>query len=177
MSTFIGLLRGVNVGGHKKLRMSDLKSACESLGMNDVRTYLQSGNVVFRGKKSGLAEAIRERTGVETKVILRTPEELREVIAANPFEDEARRDPGRLLVFFLEKPLAREAEEALRKASGPERIHLAERELYIYFPNGAGASKLMTALTEKKLGVVATARNWNTVTALLRMAEETGSSS
>ena len=181
MSTVVALLRGVNVGGHKKLRMSDLKSVCETIGLQNVQTYLQSGNVVFRGGRGSLPAiarrietALQERAGVEARVILRTAADLRHVVAGNPFS--IARDPSRLLVAFLDGELSHEAQAALQKAAeaGGEELHFAGREIYIYFPEGAGTSKLMNAMTEKKLGVAATTRNWNSVNALLRLAEGEG---
>lgn len=178
MPTYIGLLRGVNVGGNKMIRMSDLKSICESLGLKNVRTYLQSGNVVFSGKRGGLEEAIREATGVETKVIVRTPAEMRAVVESNPFPEKAQREPSRLLVYFLDQPLTAEGEAALRStAAGGDEVHVAGREVYVYFGSGVAGSKLMALLTGKKLGAAATGRNWNTVTALLRLASGTDPSS
>ena len=197
MPLFICLLRGVNVGGNKKLKMSDLKAICESFGCTNVRTHLQSGNVVVNAKSDPTKrlEAALAAAGVESKVVVRTPDELRAVIAANPFPKQATDDPGHLLVAFLTGPVKKEAQTAFLALAKGEQVHFgdgggtppgqppgrrrsgtpasspAPREIYIYFPNGAGTSKLAAALTEKKLGVVPTARNWNTVTALAAMAE------
>ena len=179
MPVFIALLRGINVGGHKKVRMSDLKAICETIGLENVQTYLQSGNVVFSSRRAGpaalarsLETALHERAGVEARIVLRTADDLRKVIAKNPFEGE--REPSRLMVAFLEGEMTKDAKTALQKAATGEEIHFAGREAYIYFPEGAGNSKLMNAMSEKKLGVAATTRNWNTVNALLRLAEEAG---
>jgi uncharacterized protein (DUF1697 family) len=177
MPVFIALLRGINVGGHKKVRMSDLKAICDTIGLEDVQTYLQSGNVVFSSRRAAtgalarsIETALQERAGVEARILLRTTAELRNVVAGNPFKGE--RDPSRLMVAFLDGELTKEAKAALQKAAADdEELHFAVREVYIYFPEGAGNSKLMGAMTEKKLGVAATTRNWNTVTALLRLAE------
>jgi uncharacterized protein (DUF1697 family) len=140
------------------------------------KTYLQSGNVVFRSSlgRAALAkkieDAIRNATGFESKVILRTAGELREVIAANRFTGC---EPGRLLVAFLAGPIGTEAKALLTNLKvGREEIQFGDREVYLHLPDGAGVSKLAAALTEKKIGVNVTARNWNTVNALLKMAEE-----
>jgi len=173
---FICLLRGVNVGGNNLLKMDVLRSLCDSIGVTGAKTYLQSGNVVFRGSgdRAALAKkieaAIRKATGFESKVILRTAAELRAVIAANHFTGC---EPGRLLVAFLAAPIGEEAKALLMKLkAGREEIQFGDREIYLHLPDGAGVSKLAAALTEKKIGVNVTARNWNTVNALLKMAEE-----
>lgn len=179
MATYICMLRGVNVGGHNQIRMEVLRTLCGSIGLSGAQTYLQSGNVVFRCDEKDPArlaprieEAIRASAGIDVKVILRTPAELKKVIAANPFTTVAERDPKRLLVTFLSDELSAEAKAALLKANdGSEEIHIAKREIYIHFPDGMGRSKLMTALTDKKLKVTTTGRNWNTVMALAALAE------
>ena len=173
MPVFIALIRGINVGGHKKIRMADLKTSCEAMGLRDVRTLLQSGNVVFQTDikdRARLAKEIAGVLGVEAKVILRSAEELRKVVAANPMPEEAKRGPsGFIVVFLSEKPSAA-AMQSLRDAySGPEKMQLHGAELYIEYGSGMGQSKLTNVLIERKLGVTGTARNWNTVTRLLEM--------
>jgi uncharacterized protein (DUF1697 family) len=173
MTAFVGLLRGINVGGRNTLRMSDLRSLCESLGLDDVQTHLQSGNVVFHARTvsaKAIEAAIRKSAGIDVRVILRTAAELERIIAANPFD--ATRDPSRLLVMFFEAAPAEEGKAALLKAhGGPEEIRFAGRELYIDYPINIGRSKLTGALIEKKLCMAGTARNWNTVSRLLEMAK------
>jgi uncharacterized protein (DUF1697 family) len=173
---FIALIRGINVGGHKKVKMADVKTMCESMGLRDVRTHLQSGNVVFRTTKTDrarLAKELESALGVEAKIILRTADELRSAIAANPMTEEAERKPSGFIVTFLsDKPTAT-AMQSLRDAySGPEKMQLHGAELYIEYGSGLGTSKLTNALIERKLGVAGTARNWNTVTKLLEIADE-----
>jgi uncharacterized protein (DUF1697 family) len=153
-----------------------LKRVCEDAGFANARTYLQSGNVVFDSDDPShaakkLRDALKKAAKLDVGVIVRTPKELRGVIAQNPFGDAAEKDPGRLLVVFLEDKPAATAKEALDKLRVNEETHFRGRELYAYFPDGAGRSKLAAAFTEKKLGTMCTARNWNTVTALLAMAE------
>ena len=180
MTAFICLLRGVNVGGNKMLKMDALKVLCGSLGLKDAKTYLQSGNVVFRSDdadRAGLGrrieEGIRKKTGLEVKVILRTAGELRKVIAASPLAAAPERNPSALLVAFLAGEIAKEAKALLLNLKAEsEALHFGSRELYIYLPDGIAGSKLSNSLTEKKLGVNVTARNWNTVNALLGMAED-----
>ncbi|HVE72146.1 MAG TPA: DUF1697 domain-containing protein [Thermoanaerobaculia bacterium] len=156
--TYVALLRGVNVGGHRMVKMDALRATFEQLGYTNVRTLLQSGNVIFDAKTK--PRDLDAHIG--TSVVLRTQAEIRKVIAANPFPQEAASDPGRLLVVFLSAALP--SEEPLRKVVAEGEKFVAKgKEIYIYFPNGAGRSKLAETLTEKKLGVVCTARNWNTV--------------
>ncbi len=176
MTIFIALIRGINVGGHKKLKMADVKTLCESMALRDVRTHLQSGNVVFRTTRTDrarLAKELEDALGVEAKIILRTADQLRSAIAANPMPEEAQRGPSGFIVMFLsDKPTAA-AMQSLRDAySGPEKMQLHGAELYIEYSSGMGTSKLSLALIERKLGVAGTARNWNTVTRLLEIADE-----
>jgi uncharacterized protein (DUF1697 family) len=159
--TWVCLLRGVNVGGNKKVKMDALRATFESLGYTNVRTVLQSGNVIFDAK----ARPRDLETHLGTQVVLRTVAEIRAVIAANPYPKEAADDPGHLLVVFLSAPLP--SDEPLRKtATDAEKFVAKGKEIYIHFGDGAGRSKLAQILTEKKLGVVCTARNWNTVNKL-----------
>ena len=181
MAVIISLLRAVNVGGRNQIKMDALRALYESLGLEDVQTYVQSGNVVFTAGQGLERLPGRIESGIETRfgfrptVIHRTSTELREVIARNPFA--ARRDvePGKLLVNFL----ASDPGEAARKKllllkTDPEELRTRDRELYIYYPNGSGRSKLSAALLEKTLGTPGTLRNWNTVRKLLEMAEKLG---
>ncbi|MEA2489090.1 MAG: hypothetical protein QOH21_882, partial [Acidobacteriota bacterium] len=165
MPVFIGLLRGVNVGGNHKLKMAELKALCESAGLTDVSTYLQSGNVVFRTRAARAAAAervktaLRERTGLDVAVVLRTPAELRAVIDANPITGDP--NPSRLLVAFLSEEPTAEAKALLeRERVADEQLHFAGREIYSYYPEGAGTSRLANAMTDRKLKVTCTARNW-----------------
>ncbi|HYC62898.1 MAG TPA: DUF1697 domain-containing protein [Thermoanaerobaculia bacterium] len=174
MTTFIALIRGINVGGHKKLKMADVKVMCEQLGLADVRTHLQSGNVVFRTSRTDrakLAAELENAFGVEARVILRSAAELRKSIDANPMLAQAQNGPSHFIVMFLDGKPAAKAMQALRDAySGPEEMQLHGAELYIHYGDDMGRSKLTNALIERKLGVAGTARNWNTVTKLMEMA-------
>lgn len=179
MAIVISLLRGVNVGGHHKIKMDALRALYESLKLRDPRTYVQSGNVVFRtGEKNPariakrIEDAIEQGFGFRPAVILRTLPELRDAIARNPFAKQRDIDPRKLLVNFL---AADPGEEARRKVleikADPEQLRIDGRELYIYFPNGMGRSKLPWAVIDRTLRVPATGRNWNSVTKLLELAE------
>jgi uncharacterized protein (DUF1697 family) len=174
MPVFIALIRGINVGGHKRLKMADVKVFCEALGLSDVRTHLQSGNVVFqttRSDRTKLAKELEDAFAVDARVILRTAAELRKVVAANPMPEEAQRGPSHFIVVFLSDKPSAAAMQSLRDAySGPEKMELHGAELYIEYGAGMGTSKLTNVLIERKLGVTGTARNWNTVTKLVEIA-------
>ncbi|HEX7677835.1 MAG TPA: DUF1697 domain-containing protein [Thermoanaerobaculia bacterium] len=176
---FICLIRGVNVGGNKLLKMDALRALCDAIGVTGAKTYLQSGNVVFRSSldrgvlAKRIEDGIRKATGFEAKVILRTAREMREVIAANPFTAGPQRNPKALLVAFLGGSISKDAKALLQKLRiESEELHFGDQELYLYLPTGIAGSKLSNSLTEKKLGVNVTARNWNTVNALLDLAEK-----
>jgi uncharacterized protein (DUF1697 family) len=180
MPVLISMLRGVNVGPHNRIKMDALRAVYESLKFETPRTYVQSGNVIFRTKEENSSQlAAKIRAAIEKKfkcspeVILRTAEEMRKAIAATPFADRPNLEPGKILVSFLAADPPLEAGAGFdRFKDYPEEVHLKGRELYIYFPNGAGRSKLPWSSLEKLLKVTGTARNWNSVKAMLEIAEE-----
>jgi uncharacterized protein (DUF1697 family) len=171
MTTYIALLRGINVGGHKNVAMADLRDLFVELGFGDVRTLLQSGNVVFRTKSRPTAKLeqlleyeAERRLGLTTKFIVRTAEEWKNLIERNPLVAEAERDPARMIVMFLKAVPGSENIEALQAAiRGREVVRSAGQQLYIVYPDGMGRSRLTGSVIEKKLGTMATGRNWNTV--------------
>ena len=175
MTMYISLLRGVNVAGHAMLKMSDLVQTCESLGFRAARTYLQSGNVIFDydGRDgSSIAERIekglKDRLGLQVSVFIRTLNDLSRIVASQPFKN---RDRSRLHVTFLYTKARENAVEAIRAAArGGEDFSMSNLEVYLFLPNGMGKTKLSNNFIEKTLGVAATTRNWNTVTALLELA-------
>jgi uncharacterized protein (DUF1697 family) len=179
MNSWIALLRGVNVTGHNQISMETLRELCVSIKVRSPQTYIQSGNVVFASPETDhaklaarLGSAIEKRCGFRPSVMLRTAAEMRDVEARNPFAGRANIEPARLAVFFLSEPLADEIARKVRAINvGSEEIHAAGRELYIYFPDGMGKSKLQPVL-QRTLKLPATARNWNTVNKLLAMAAE-----
>jgi uncharacterized protein (DUF1697 family) len=180
MPVLISMLRGVNVGSHNRIKMDALRALYVSLNLKDPRTYVQSGNVIFRTKETNAARlankiqsAIGRESGFSPQVILRTREEFRRAIAANPFAGRQGINPGKLLVTFLaSEPSAEARAELLALKPNPEELYLVGRELYIYFPNGAGRSKLPWSSLDKKLGTAGTARNWNSVTKMLEIADK-----
>jgi uncharacterized protein (DUF1697 family) len=179
MPVVISMLRGVNVGGHNKIRMEALRDLYESLGFLNVQTHIQSGNVVFRTKGWDLAvvakrigDGIEQGFGFRPGVIVRTTADLRDVIARNPFSARPGIDPSRLLVTFLSGDPDEEArEKVLSIKVDPEELRIVGREIYVHYPNGMGRTKLPAALIEKALKTSGTGRNWNTVTRLLEIAE------
>jgi uncharacterized protein (DUF1697 family) len=180
VTTHIALLRGINVGGRTMVAMADLRELLTELGFVDVRTVLQSGNVVFRstGRRTAaqleraLEAESEQRLGLRTDFLVRTAEEWRSVVARNPFREEAERDPGHLLVMFLKDTPSATAVKALDAAiAGPEIVRADGRHLYIVYPNGIGRSRLTHTLIEKKLGTRGTGRNWNTVLKLHALAD------
>lgn len=179
MTVAISMLRGVNVGGHNKIRMDALRALYESLGLRDAQTYVQSGNVIFRTEARDLAllpqrigNGIERSFGFRPDIIVRTSSELRDVIARNPFAKRRDIDPAKLLVTFLASDPDPQARDTLRgMKTDPEELRIDGRELYIYFPNGMARPKLSWPLFEKTLKTSGTGRNWNTVRKLLEMAE------
>ena len=180
MPILISMLRGVNLGSHNKINMAALRALYESLKLEDPRTYVQSGNVIFRSKEKispalakKIQNAIERKFKCRPEVILRTTDELRKAIAASPFPASRGLEPGKILVTFLAAEPGTEAQATLLKLKKhPEEIHLKGRELYIYFPNGAGRSKLPWSTIAELLKTQGTARNWNSVTKMLEIAEE-----
>ncbi|HEX6200704.1 MAG TPA: DUF1697 domain-containing protein [Thermoanaerobaculia bacterium] len=179
MPTFIALLRAVNLGPRNKVAMADLRGLLTELGMEDPRTLLQSGNLVFRSNPSktaeleGLLEVEAEaRLGLKTDFFVRTAEEWRTVVQGNPFPEEAESDPGHLLVFALKEAPKPAAVKALQEAiRGREVVRGKGRHAYVVYPDGIGRSRLTNAVIEKHLGSRGTGRNWNTVLKLQALVE------
>jgi uncharacterized protein (DUF1697 family) len=179
MNIVICLLRGVNVGGHNKIKMDALRALCESLGLRDVQTYVQSGNVVFRTKESDhgklakrIGDGIERSFGFRPGVVLRTSSQLAGVIAKNPFAARKGIEPNKFLVTFLSgDPEGEACAKVLQMKVDPEELRIDGRHLYIYFPNGMARPKLSMPVIEKTLKTLGTGRNWNTVTKLLEMAQ------
>ncbi|WP_026261353.1 DUF1697 domain-containing protein [Kiloniella laminariae] len=179
MAVYLALLRAINVGGHNRLPMADLKALCTERSMGEVQIYLQTGNLLFSRKTVPDASFIQEfedaleaRFAFRPRVLIRSEGELAKVIADNPFADQPEIDPKQLLVFFLETEPTREGLEALKSAiKDGEEIRLIGKTLYVsYHPHGIGKSKLTNAVIERKLGLEGSGRNWNSVTRLLELA-------
>jgi uncharacterized protein (DUF1697 family) len=176
MPTSIALLRGVNVGGNL-LKMERLRAICSELGHRNVRTYVQSGNVVFEATAtlSKCAAALEKTLAGETRlpvtVILRTRDEIAKILAGNPFLKVEGIDLTKLHVTFLESAASKEALKTLAAIkAGDDEFRSAGKEIYLYCPNGYGKTKLSNNAIEKALAVRATTRNWNSVNRLYEMA-------
>jgi uncharacterized protein (DUF1697 family) len=180
MQTCIALLRGINVGGKHKLPMKDLKALIEKNGCEDVQTYIQSGNVIFRSAASDvgafckrITAGISKSHGFEPRVLLLTRAELERAAAANPFH-QANETPTSLHLFFLaEAPAKPDVKSLELLKTRTENFALKGKVFYLYTPDGFGISKVATRI-EQCLGVAATARNWRTVTTLIEMAKASG---
>lgn len=170
---YIALLRGVNVSGKNRIAMANLRDLFAGLGYQDVRTYIQSGNVVFLAPASedttreAIEGAIARDLGMEVTVLLRTAEDLRAITEGNPFLPAA--DPAILHVTFLAAVPA--TMEVSAPPSGRDEYRIAGREIYLSCPEGYGNTKLTNSLWERRLQMRATTRNWRTVMTLLEMAE------
>ncbi len=171
MPTYIALLRGINVGGNRKIPMSDLRALFDELGHTDVRTYIQSGNVVFTAKagpparvRAAIEKAIAGAFGFEVTILLRTPAELATAVEHNPFGAAA-------YVTFLETAADAKKVEAIDPAPfAPDEFAVHGREVFLHCPNGYGTTKLNNGLFERRFAARATTRNWKTVTTLLELA-------
>jgi uncharacterized protein (DUF1697 family) len=176
MNVYVALLRGVNVGPKKRIRMEPLRELVRGLGFADVRTLVNSGNVVFRGEgeTAGIAGqlelALHDTHGLDVDVVVRTADEMAEVVAANPFPDIVA-TPKLLHVSFLATPLPEATRQAIEGLdTGDDRVVMRDREVYLHAPHGlSGTSPAIQALG-RTLTVVSTSRNWNTVTRLTEMA-------
>ncbi len=180
MAPVICLLRAVNVGSHNRMKMDALRELFPALNCDNACTYVQSGNVVFltaERRLPRLAEEIegevQRKFGFHSVVVLRSVAEMRKAVQQNPFRNRRGIQANRLLVTFLTaEPAAEYARRIRLLKADPEEIHLLGRELYIYYPNGLARPKVPWTSLEKALQVPGTARNWNTVTKLLEMAEQ-----
>jgi uncharacterized protein (DUF1697 family) len=172
---YIAMLRGINVSGRNKIKMPDLQALFAGLGHTDVTTYIQSGNVVFESaerRAAAVGAAIERRIarelGFDVPVVLRTKAELAKVIAANPFAED---DLAKVHVTFLaKKPVAALVRALADHASPPDDFRIVGREVYLLCPRGYGITKLNNTFWERKLGVVSTTRNWNTIKKLLELS-------
>ena len=174
MTTFISLLRGINVSGQKKIRMQDLRDLYASINLGNASTYLQSGNVVFETNLSGSAKietkitaAIEKQSGYSVSVLLRTGADFKRIIRDNPILKAANVDPSKLHVTFLQRT---PSESRVAGLQPPENISdefvILGQEVFVHCPGGYGRTKLTNNFFEKKLNVPATTRNWKTVNAL-----------
>lgn len=173
---YIALLRGINVGGHNKVPMAELRALLADIGYPDAKTLLQSGNAVFSAPRTPTAKvakaietALADKYGTQIAVMVRTADEIRAVVDANPLDVA---NPSQFLVVFYAEPIDHTKLESLDPANhAPEEMALAEREIYYNFPKGMRDAKL-PLVVERKLKVRGTGRNWATVTKLLALAHD-----
>jgi len=178
--TYVALLRGINLGPRNKIAMAELRDLLVSLGLENVRTHILSGNAIFTSRRrssarlEGLIErGIEKRFGFDIRVLVRTVDELVNVVDGNPLP-EATPDGSRLFVLFLDRQPDRDRVAAIDPADfRPEEFRVGDRVIYAWFRFGVQGSRLSGALTDNRLGVSMTNRNWNTVTKLLELARET----
>src|SRR5450759_4758284 len=181
MQTYISFLRGVNMTGHNSIKMKDLSELYISLGLNDSETYIQNGNVISRCNAempvSSLSEkieaAILERFNYTIPVMIRTVQDMKDLFISNPFLPEENFEPSKMAVIFLhEAPSDDQIQKVADINYPPDKFKIIGREIYIYCPNGFGRTKLYTNFFEKKISVAGTARNWETITTKLNIAEK-----
>ena len=178
MTAAIALLRAVNVAGSGKVSMAELAKLLTKLGYGNVKTLLQSGNVVFTSNakadakmEAALEAAVAKALGVNPAFVVRTAAEWEAIIASNPFPDAAKDDPSHLVVMaFKSAPKPADVNALQAAVVGREIVHASGKNVYISYPDGIGTSKLTNAVIERKLRVAGTARNWNTVLKLAAAA-------
>ena len=179
MPIYIAMLRGINVSGQKIIKMERLRASFEALGFGGIKTYVQSGNVVFKTAKASaysVAEKISQKIlddfGFSVSVLIRTPAELDEVLKQNPYANQAEGNENKLYVTFLSQPAPRGAEALLKPlAVKTERFLVCGREIYLHCPDGYATTKFSNNAIEKKLSLEATTRNWRTVNTLFEMGQ------
>lgn len=172
----LALLRGINVGGTNKLPMSDLRDLFTQAGCRDVRTYIQSGNVIFRADAAAIAslpgfitERMAERFGYRAPLVLRTTDEMGEVIRHNPFIAEGAAKDTLHVLFLAGRPDARSIATLDPDRSPPDAFIVRGQEIYLRLPNGAARTKLTNGYFDAKLATISTGRNWRTVTTLFAL--------
>jgi uncharacterized protein (DUF1697 family) len=180
MNTFISMLRGINVSGQKKIRMVELQLLYESLDLLNVKTYVQSGNVVFDSAEQDAAKVagligtkIEQVFGCSVPVLIRGTNDFQRIVNGNPFLIERNEDPTKLHVTFLYDPPSESKLSGLEIPNNETgEFFVGEQEIFLFCPDGYGKTKLSNNFFERKLGVSATTRNWKTVNALLEMSVE-----
>ncbi|MCW2927898.1 MAG: hypothetical protein JWM86_1866 [Thermoleophilia bacterium] len=178
MTTYIALLRGINVGATKRMKMPRLREVLTEAGFEDVATYVQSGNVVLRGAggveavRQGIGQAIREEWGFDVPVVMRTRAQLQAVLERSPFALGATDPKAYSVTFFETAPPASLVEDIDDELRGDELVELHGRELYTWTPGGLGSSRLMPLLGRRAAKLDGTNRNWRTITALVELAAD-----
>jgi uncharacterized protein (DUF1697 family) len=179
MPVYIAMLRGINVTGHKIIKMEALRASFDALGFKNVKSYVQSGNLIFETQIDStgdlsvkIEKKILRDFGHAVPVFLRTAKEMAEVVKRNPLPKDSAIDQSKLHVTFLADAAPKSAADLLQPlAAGPEQIRVISREIYLYCPLGYGQSKISNNAIEKKLSLGATTRNWRTTQTLLAMSQ------
>lgn len=180
MQTYIAILRGINVGAQKKVLMAELKEVLKKLKLQDISTYIQSGNVVFKSDEklsneefaAKIEKVIHKHFKFEVPVIVRNASELKKLIAANPYPKNKKIDLAKVHVTFLSGVPSEPLLQEIKKQNFlPDEFSINEKEVYLHTPGGYGVTKLSNSFFEKKLKVTATTRNWKTVNTLMEMCE------
>ena len=178
VETYVALLRGINVGGKHIVPMKQLVEVFTEAKCGNVRTYIQSGNVVFtappkvaKGLPARLSRKIEERFGFSVPVVLRNRVELAKAASNNPFLKAGLPQPALHIYFLADLPAADAVKTLDPQRSAPDAFHVSGREIYLHMPNGMGRTKLTCAYFDSRLSTIATARNWATVLRLLEMMQ------
>jgi len=179
MTTYIAILRGINVSGQKRIKMDNLREALASLGFSDLATYIQSGNIIFKSETENcqilqlkINQRIKKGFGFDVPVIIRTLEEWQFMVEQNPFQNQKHIDENKLHATFLEEvPVINLGEEMDASMYLPDEFVLRDKTIYVHCPNGYGKTKLNNMFFENKLKTPATTRNWKTTLKLLAMAK------
>jgi uncharacterized protein (DUF1697 family) len=181
MQTFVSFLRGVNMAGHNKIKMTDLVALFDQIGFKNSETFIQSGNVIFNdpGDRSVkkittlIEEAINEKLALDIPAIVRSIPEMKDIISGNPFLSEIGFDPSKMAVMFLHDEPGIAALSKMKEVDyPPDKFRISGKEIFIWCPNGFGRTKLYTNFFENRMKVTGTARNWNTINTILEIAEK-----
>jgi uncharacterized protein (DUF1697 family) len=181
MKSYIAFLRGVNMTGHNSIKMADLSNLFIKMGFSDAETYIQSGNVIFTDHgdilpsdfSKTIEKEILQKFNYIVPSMIRTSQELTDLLSVNPFLGERDFNPAKMAVMFLhEEPSASQLMKVADVDYPPDKFKIIGRDIFIFCPNGFGKTKLYTNFFEKKMGVTGTARNWKTITTILNIAEK-----
>ena len=178
MTTYIAILRGINVSGKNKILMQDLKALFESLNFKNVKTYIQSGNVVFdsnslKNLETLIQQKIKEQFGFDVPVIVRTVDEITNILKHNPYLKQKNIELDKLHITFLsETPIKENLTKIHTYNFAPDVFEIIGNEVYLHCPNGYGNTKLSNTFFENKLKVTATTRNWKTVNEIAKLCEK-----
>ncbi len=180
MNTYIAMLRGINVSGQKKIKMADLRAHLAELAFGNIRTYIQSGNIIFEHEETSasyledkIKQKILEKYGFEVPVLVKLSADFEHLLSHNPFLKDPAKETKRMYVTFLaEEPQAEGLAKLQTVDYAPEEYILEGKEIYFFSPLGYGRAKMNNSFFEQKLKVAATTRNWRTINKLLEMTHQ-----